>query len=98
MTKKIVLVHFGFPGAIPQITAVLSPHISDWSTANALTHPGGVISLFKTESDLEQIASDLEQIGVMFLLFEANSDFSNLPPAWANCLARLCESDQVPES
>lgn len=98
MTKKVVLVRFGFPGPVPQITAVLKPHISDWSTASALIHPGGVISLFKTESTLEQISSDLKQIGVLFFLFEANQDFSNLPPSWASLLGALCEPETVTQT
>ena len=70
---------FGPPIPIPQVSAALRPHIANPETAYAFPTPGGVLSVFDTESTDEQIAADVKPTGALFFVFPFNSNAFQLP-------------------
>jgi hypothetical protein len=77
--RKIVFMRFGPPIQIPSVSAALRPHIANPEAAFAFPMPGGVLSIFDTESTDEQIAADVKPVGVPFFIFPFNPNALNLP-------------------
>lgn len=77
--RRIVFMRFGQPIPIPQVSEALRPHIANQATAYAFPMPGGVLSIFDTESTDEQITSDVKQVGAFFMVFPFNGRATNLP-------------------
>lgn len=77
--RKIVFMRFGPPIPIPQVSAALRPHIANPETAYAFPMPGGVLSIFDTESTDEQITADVKPTGAFFFVFPFNGNATALP-------------------
>lgn len=77
--RKIVFMRFGPPLPILQVSAVLGPHIANPKTACAFPMPGGVLSIFDTESTDEQITADVKPTGAFFFVFPFNGNATALP-------------------
>ena len=77
--RKIVFMRFGPPIPIPPISAALRPHIANPEAAYAFPMPGGVLSIFDTESTDEQITADVKPTGAFFFVFPFNGNATALP-------------------
>lgn len=77
--KKIIILRFGPPIPMPQVSAALKPHIANPQTAITMPCPGGVISIFDSESTEEEIAADVKATGADFFIFPYNRAAMNLP-------------------
>jgi len=77
--RKIVFMRFGPPIPIPQVSAALRPHIANSESAYVFSMPGGVLSIFDTESTNEQITADVKPTGAMFFVFPFNANATSLP-------------------
>lgn len=77
---KIVLVRFGPPVPIPQISRALQPHFGD-AHPMAFPMPGAVVSVFNTESTVEQVTASIKEVTdeVPFFIFEFNPEGCQLP-------------------
>jgi hypothetical protein len=79
--QKIVIMRFGPPTPIFEINAALKPHFAD-KLAKAFPMPGGVMSVFNTESSIEEVTASIKETGVPvpFFIFPFNADACQLPP------------------
>lgn len=80
--QKIVILRFGPPIPIPEINAALRPHFAD-QRAKAFPMPGGVMSVFSTESSIEEVATSIKECGVpgiSFFVFPFDEKSCQLPP------------------
>lgn len=76
MKRQVILIRFG-ETPNPAITMVLAQHIK--GKAIALPVPGAIMSVFYSESKIEDIANDLNQVGPCFFLFDREDAKLNLP-------------------
>lgn len=60
--NKIVIMRFGPQRPIKEINKALRPHFSHDANAKAVPVPGGVMSVFNTESTLEDVSKSLKRI------------------------------------
>lgn len=79
--KKIVVLRFGPPMPIPEINQALRPHFAADQSAKAFPMPGGVLSVFSTESTLEQVSDSIKALNmpIPFFVFEYHLETSSLP-------------------
>ena len=79
--RKIVFLRFGPPIMIPEINQALRPHFAADQSAKAFPMPGGVMSVFSTESSLEQVADSVKALNmpIPFFVFEYRPEMSSLP-------------------
>lgn len=59
---KIVIMRFGPPVPIPAINEALKPHFQSDPQARMFPTPGGVLSVFNTESTPEEVATSLKEV------------------------------------
>jgi hypothetical protein len=87
--KKIVIIRFGSSAPMPQVSAALKRHIADPQTAIAMPVPGGVVSIFDTESSESEVAADVKAAGALFFIFPFDRASMNLPAEVMQGIDRL---------
>lgn len=86
MKRQVILIRFG-ETPNPAITMALVPHMQ--GKAIALPVPGAILSVFDSESKLEDIRASLKEIGdPYFFLFEKNNSQFNLPEVISEIVQR----------
>jgi hypothetical protein len=63
--KKLTLIRFG-QSPSPEVSAALAPHIV--GKAVALPIPGAILSIFKSNSSIEEVREAIAKTGAMFIL------------------------------
>jgi len=78
---KIVIMRFGPSVAIPEITLALVPHFQNDPRPLRFPVPGGVISVFNTDSTPEEVAASLKEVSpeLPFLVMPFDKDRLQLP-------------------
>jgi len=66
--KKLTLIRFG-QGPSPEVSTALAPHIV--GKAVALPIPGAILSIFKSNSTMDEVREAIAQTGAMFILSES---------------------------
>lgn len=66
--KTIALLRFGAPIPNPAVSQAIAPHVSGPCIATPV--PGGILSVFRTESSEADIAEALRQTGAQFFMFD----------------------------
>ena len=74
--KKLVLVRLGL-SPNPQVTAALLPHMSPNPVAFPI--PGAIVSVFETQSSIDEVAQAVKETGSLFFLMDMESARINLP-------------------
>jgi hypothetical protein len=87
--KKLVIIRFGSSAPMPQVSAALKRHITDPQTAIAMPVPGGVVSIFDTESSESEVAEDVKAAGALFFIFPFNRAAMHLPAEVMQGIDRL---------
>lgn len=93
--QKIVILRFGPPIPIPEINAALRPHFAD-QAAKAFPMPGGVMSVFNTNSTIEEVTNSVKEAvpGLPFFIFSYDPKGRSLPQPLIDAI----ESDAEPTS
>ena len=94
--KKIVMFRFSPPIPMPQVSAALRQHIINPQTAIAMLCPGGVLSIFDSESTEEEITNDVKATGAAFFIFPYNRASMNLPHQLLEQLDSVLGTTEVP--
>ena len=74
--EKLVLVRFG-QAPSPVVSRALAPHIV--GQAVAVPVPGAILSVFNTDSNLDQVCDDIKATGAFFILARFNDINIELP-------------------
>jgi hypothetical protein len=74
--EKLVLVRFG-QAPSPVVSRALAPHIV--GQAVAVPVPGAIMSVFNTDSNLDQVCDDIKATGAFFILARFNDINIELP-------------------
>lgn len=84
--KHIILIRFGsVPN--PAVTEALTPHIN--GPAIAVPVPGSILSAFQSESSIEKIKADLDNLGIQFFLFEKGDVVFKLPQPYQEAIDKV---------
>jgi hypothetical protein len=74
--KKLILIRIGqVPN--PLVTAALVPHMTGRPVAFPI--PGAIVSIFDTESSLEEVSESVKETGAFFFLVEHQNSKIHLP-------------------
>ena len=74
--KKLILIRIGqVPN--PVVTAALVPHMTGRPVAFPI--PGAIVSIFDTESSLDEVNESVKETGAFFFLVEHQNAKMNLP-------------------
>lgn len=74
--KKLVLVRLGGTPN-PQVTAALLPHMAPNPVAFPI--PGAIVSVFETQSSIDEVSQAVKETGSLFFLMDMESAKINLP-------------------
>jgi|APGre2960657404_1045060.scaffolds.fasta_scaffold65954_2 hypothetical protein len=84
--QKLILVRFGNQPS-PAVSTALKPHIVGGAFACPI--PGAIMSVFNTESTKEEVAADVKETGVYFILMRADEADVNLPEELMVVIAQI---------
>ena len=78
---RIVIMRFGPPTPIKAINDALLPHFQNDPKAVMLPTPGGVMSVFNTDSTPEEVAASLKEVSsdLPFFVMPLNSECMQIP-------------------
>lgn len=95
--NKIVIMRFGPQRLIKEINEALRPHFSHDANAKAVPVPGGVMSVFNTESTLEDVSKSLKRIdrNLPFFVMPFNENHMQIPGLTSDESSDV-EDDEVP--
>jgi hypothetical protein len=74
--QKLILIRFGLLPD-PRVSMALRPHIA--GTAFASPVPGAIMTLFTTNSKIDEIERDIREVGVFFILADMETSKLCLP-------------------
>ena len=96
--QKVVVFRFGPPIPIPPITNALIPHFASGKPM-AIPVPGGVMSVFNTNSTIDEIATSIKgtELPIIFFVFAYSRTSTVLPTELADAIADAL-GDEVAEA
>jgi len=79
--EKIVIMRFGPQMPIREINEALKPHFANDLNATAIPVPGGVLSVFNTESTPEEVSKSLKRVdrNLPFFVMPYNENLMQIP-------------------
>lgn len=95
--EKIVIMRFGPQMPIREINEALKPHFASDPDAKAIPVPGGVMSVFNTESTPEEVSKSLKRVdrGLPFFVMPYNENRMQIPGLTSDESSDV-EDDEVP--
>lgn len=93
--KKLILIRIGqVPN--PQVTAALIPHMTGRPVAFPI--PGAIVSVFDTESSLDEVNESVKSTGAFFFLTEFENSKMHLPEEVMEILGESIGTPPQPET
>jgi len=93
--KKLILVRIGqVPN--PMVTAALIPHMTGRPVAFPI--PGAIVSIFDTQSSIEQVSESIKETGAFFFLMEQRNAAMHLPPEVMEIISQVTEGSETSTS
>lgn len=84
--KTIALLRFGAPIPNQAVSQAIAPHVSGPAIATPV--PGGILSVFRTESTEADIAEALRQTGAQFFMFDWTTAEIEAPEGFVDAVDR----------
>lgn len=96
--QKVVVFRFGPPIPVPPITNALIPHFASGKPM-AISVPGGVMSVFNTNSSIDEIATSIKGVDlpIIFFVFKYSPTSIVLPAELTEAIAEAL-GDEAPET
>lgn len=93
--QKLILIRIGqVPN--PAVTAALVPHITGRPIAFSI--PGAIVSIFDTESSLEEVSKSVKETGAFFFLVDYNNAAVHLPEEIMEAVSRVVGTRVEPQT